>query len=256
MGLAMTDLSDDELNLYARQILYPSWDVEAQLRLKNAQVGIIGMGGLGCSVAQLLVRSCLGRLHIVDHDTIDTSNLQRQTLYLIRDVGKPKALIGQQRLTQQNPLTQVTAHTHKLDETNIDALLDSACFDLIVDCSDNFVLRDLVNRACMYRSIPLLSSSAIGETGQLALYTKQTGCYRCVFEDIAGDTLNCATSGVLASTVAVIGALAAQTALDYLGRNHNPIAGELLLWQGISMTLRKLKFTKNPNCPICTATGA
>ena len=124
----------------------------------------------------------------------------------------------------------------------------------MIDCTDNFASRYLINQACRTLGLPLLSNAAIGEVGQIALFDKHTGCYECVFGQEQNDstiTQNCATSGVLASTVNIIGSMSAQIALDYLGRRHNPIAHELLLWQGKTMSLQKMRFSINKRCSLC-----
>lgn len=252
MGFVMNDeLNDDELLRYARQILLTDWDMDAQIRLKNAKVLIVGAGGLGCPVAQILTRAGVGYLHIADHDTIDDSNLQRQTLFTKDDVGKYKADVAKSALIRQNHLIDIDGTVIKLTCDNIDELFGVARFDLVIDCTDNFAVRDLLNKSCIQKNLPLLSNSAIGEMGQIAMFNRQTGCYHCVFGAEMGDDNNCVNSGVLASTVSIIGSMTAQIALDVLGRGNNPIQGQLLLWQGRQMSLRKLNFQKNKDCPIC-----
>ena len=248
----MTELFEEELLRYSRQILLDDWDVDAQIRLKNSRALMIGMGGLGCPVAQTLARAGVGCLHLIDDDTIDDSNLQRQTLFNKDDIGKHKAHVAADRLNEQNHLINIHAHVIKLTDETIEDVFCLADFDLVIDCTDNFAARRLINQTCIAKNIPLLSNSAIAETGQIALFTAESGCYHCLFGDRYDDEQNCATSGVLASTVAVVGSLTAQIALDYLGRTNNPIHAQLLLWQGRTMSLRKLNFQKNPNCPICT----
>lgn len=244
-------LTDDELLRYSRQILLDDWDIDAQSRLKSSRVLLVGMGGLGCPVASVLVRAGVGYVHLLDFDVIDDSNLQRQTLFTAQDVGKSKAQTAQSVLQAQNTLITVAYDDIKITADNAVDIIERIRPDLVIDGTDNFTVRDILNQTCQSLGVPLLSNSAIAQTGQLALFTQETGCYHCVFGGEGNQTANCATSGVLASTVAVIGSLSAQVALDFLGRGNNPIAGELVLWQGQRLSLRKLKFTKNPNCPIC-----
>lgn len=245
-------LSDAEMMRYARQILLDDWDLQAQHQLKTSHAIIVGMGGLGCSVAQTLVRAGLSRLTIIDDDVIDPSNLQRQCLYFDTDIDKPKAMIAKSALHQHNPLTQIEAHAIRLTHDNAQQLIGET--SLVIDCTDNFAVRDVLNHTCRHRQLPLLSTSAIGEIGQLALYTEATGCYRCVFGDDVGEEISCATSGVLASTVAVIAAMASQVALMFLGKGANPIAGKLIAWQGQTMTLKHHQFTRDASCPVCGST--
>lgn len=247
----MTDLNDDELLRYSRQILLDGWDMDAQINLKNSRVLIVGVGGLGCPVSQILVRAGVGCVYVLDFDVIEQSNLQRQTLFGDQDVGKHKALVATNALKKHNPLIDVHCLPIRLDQKNIHDVLKTDEFDLLIDCTDNFAIRDLLNKTCRKKNLPLLSASAIGEVGQIALFTKETGCYGCLFGDDDGDTQTCTTSGVLSSTVHVIGSMSAQVALDFLGRGNNPIAGQLLLWQGKTMTLKKVAFMPNQSCPVC-----
>ncbi len=254
-------LSDSEMMRYARQILLESWDIDAQVTLKQSHALIVGAGGLGCPVATILARAGIGRLTLIDHDRVDVSNLQRQSLFSDTDVGEFKAITAANSLRLHNPLVIIHAITDKLTDANAasllvgtaDALADFKAPKLIIDCTDNFSVRDLINRTAMRLDIPLLSTSAIGETGQIALYTKETGCYHCVFGDVTvgDDERNCANSGVLASTVAIIGSMAAQVALDFLGRDRNPIKAKLVTWQGRTMSLRQLGYTKDTDCTVC-----
>ncbi|WP_290002422.1 HesA/MoeB/ThiF family protein [Faucicola atlantae] len=255
-------LSDDELMRYARQILLDEWDIEAQQRLKNSSVLIIGVGGLGCPLAETLARAGVGQITLLDDDTVDISNLQRQSLFLPNDVGQSKALVAQARLQTINEFCQVDAHYTRLNADNAYAILtqftQNSLSKLICDCTDNFSIRNHLNRLAVKYQLPLLSASAIAQQGQLALYEAYlgTGCYQCVFPETGtqDDTRNCATSGVLASTTQIMANLQAQAALTFLGLNKNPIASQLLLWQGQSMNLRKLRYQQDPQCLVCAQT--
>lgn len=246
------DLSDAELLRYSRQILLPEWDVDAQLKLANARVLMIGAGGLGNPAAQILVRAGLGFLRLIDFDTIEESNLQRQFLFQSADVGQLKVEAAAQALRQMNPWTQVEAINLKVNAGNLPALLQD--IDVVLDGSDNFATRDAVNKACVETGVPLLSAAAIGLQGQLAFFQPQQGCYRCVFPDgVQDDTRQCAESGVLASTTAVMAGLQAHHALLYLGLGKVPLLNRLLVWDGLSMQQRLLRFGKDPQCAVCRA---
>lgn len=258
---ATTMLTDAELLRYARQILLDGWDIEAQMRLKSARVLMIGAGGLGCPASQTLVRAGLGQLHMLDDDIIGSSNLQRQTLFLPSDIGKPKAIIAAQRLQQMNPFIHARGTVARLSDDNAAALLASDKPDLLLDCTDNFATRDRINRLSVRYQIPLLSASAIAMQGQLALFepSLNNGCYHCVFGDhdpnfdeLSLDERTCANSGVLASTTAIMGNLQANAALQYLGLHQNPLASKLLLWDGNLMQQRLMKYRADPQCPVCT----
>ena len=253
-------LSDDELLRYARQILLDGWDIDAQLRLKSSRVVMIGAGGLGCPASETLVRAGLGYVHLIDDDEIEASNLQRQTLFLPEDIGKPKALTAAHMLERINPLITARGTVARLSEDNAYELLDMATGkpDLLLDCTDNFATRDIINRISVRYQIPLLSASAIAMQGQLALYEPHldTGCYHCVFGsvvlDAAADERTCANSGVLASTTAIMGNLQANAALQYLGLSKNPLKNKLLIWDGSQMQQRLMGYRKDIECPVCS----
>ncbi len=252
-------LTDAELLLYARQVLLDGWDIDAQLRLKSSRVVMIGAGGLGCPASETLVRAGLGRVHLIDDDVIEASNLQRQSLFLPDDIGRSKALTAAQMLNQINPLIVASGAVARLSEDNAYDLLDikSGTPDLLLDCTDNFATRDIINRISVRYQIPLLSASAIAMEGQLALFEPQlnTGCYHCVFGALGSDQeldeRTCANSGVLASTTAIMGNLQANAALQYLGLTKNPLTGKLLLWDGSRMQQRLMGYRQDKQCPIC-----
>ena len=252
-------LGDAELLRYARQILLDGWDIDAQLRLKASRVVMIGAGGLGCPASETLVRAGLGQVNLIDDDIIEASNLQRQTLFLPEDIGKPKALTAAQMLTKINPLISACGTVARLSEDNAYELLDmvSGKPNLLLDCTDNFATRDIINRISVRYQIPLLSASAIAMQGQLALYEPQlnTGCYHCVFgsviPDAEADERTCANSGVLASTTAIMGNLQANAALQYLGLTKNPLTNKLLIWDGSQMQQRLMGYRRDAHCPIC-----
>ncbi|GAA0313906.1 HesA/MoeB/ThiF family protein [Psychrobacter aestuarii] len=256
-GTTMTELADDELLRYARQILLNGWDMDAQLRLKAAHIVIVGAGGLGCPASETLARAGVGRITLIDDDMIEASNLQRQTLFVAADIGQSKAMRAAERLTEINPYIAAVGIKDRLSDDNAADLLDSGAGlpDLLLDCTDNFATRDSINRISLALKIPLLSASAIGMTGQLSLFepAKQTGCYHCLFGAPSDDedTRTCANSGVLASTTTVMGNLQANTALQYLGLGHNPLSGKLLLWDGRSMQQRMMNYKPDPACPVC-----
>lgn len=246
-------LNDAEISRYARQLLLDDWDIEAQLRLKNSRVVVVGAGGLGAFCLPILVRAGVGMVHIIDFDHIDDSNLQRQALFFDQDLEQPKAKVACQVLQAHNPFCTLSYSDNQIDKHNAHALLSVHQPDLILDCSDNFLTRDIINQTAITLNIPLLSAAAIGETGQLALFEpNKTGCYACLFgHEAQADEYSCTNSGVLTSTVAIIGSLQANLALKFLGQQINPLSNQLLIWQGQTMRLKTLNFQKNPTCPIC-----
>lgn len=246
------DLTDTELMRYSRQILLDGWDIDAQIRLKNSTIAIIGMGGLGAMVAPILVRAGVGTVHLFDFDSVEPSNLQRQILYTSKHISKPKVVCAKKALDTYNELIEIHAHYIRLDESNVLDSLQNLQLDLLIDCSDNFSVRSLLNQVSQNLKIPLLSLSATAEVGQAALFEPdKTGCYSCLFGVPNATQQNCATSGVLASTVALIGAYGADIALHFLGQGKNTIENQLVIWNGIRASLQKLNFSKKSTCSSC-----
>ena len=247
------ELSDEEMHLYSRQILLDGWDIEAQEKLKLANVLIVGCGGIGCTTAELLARAGVGKITLIDADTIEMSNLQRQIAYVEENIGFYKSEILAKRLKQINPYIRIESYTSKLDESNAEQLISTQ--DLVLDGCDNFTTRYLVNQMCTQLNIPLISASAIGFQGQLFMVEGDSACYECLFpkEEHANESLRCADSGVLATTPNVMASLQAHHALLYLGLAKTPLKQKLLLWDGLSMKQRLLAFEKDIDCSVCQA---
>ena len=247
------ELNDDEMHLYSRQILLDGWDIEAQEKLKLANVLIVGCGGIGCTSAELLARAGVGQITLIDADTIEMSNLQRQIAYVEENIGFYKSEIFAKRLKQINPHIRIESYSSKLDKSNAEQLI--ATQDLVLDGCDNFTTRYLVNQICTQLNVPLISASAIGFQGQLFMVEGDSACYECLFpkEEHANESLRCADSGVLATTPNVMASLQAHHALLYLGLAKTPLKQKLLLWDGLSMKQRLLAFEKDIDCSVCQA---
>ena len=247
------ELTESELHLYSRQILLDGWDIDAQEKLKLANILIIGSGGIGCTTAELLARAGVGKITLIDADIIEMSNLQRQIAFIEQDIGFYKSEILAKRLRQINPFIQVKSYTVKLDETNAQALISQQ--DLILDGCDNFTTRYLVNQICTQLNVPLISASAIGFQGQLFMVEGDSACYECLFprEQHISESFRCADSGVLATTPNVMASLQAHHALLYLGLGSTPLKQKLMLWDGLTMKQRILTFEKETDCPNCQA---
>ncbi|WP_445346445.1 HesA/MoeB/ThiF family protein [Acinetobacter bohemicus] len=247
------ELNDDEMHLYSRQILLDGWDIEAQEKLKLANVLIVGCGGIGCTSAELLARAGVGQITLIDADTIEMSNLQRQIAYVEENIGFYKSEILAKRLKQINPHIRIESYTSKLDESNAEQLISTQ--DLVLDGCDNFTTRYLVNQMCTQLNVPLISASAIGFQGQLFMVEGDSACYECLFpkEEHVNESLRCADSGVLATTPNVMASLQAHHALLYLGLAKTPLKQKLLLWDGLSMKQRLLAFEKDIDCSVCQA---
>lgn len=246
-------LSDDEMHLYSRQILLEGWDIDAQEKIKLANILIVGCGGIGCSSAELLARAGVGQITLIDADTVEMSNLQRQIAYVAEDIGFYKAEVLAKRLKRINPHIRVLVETSKLDQQNAQQLIASQ--DLVLDGCDNFTTRYLVNQICKQANVPLISASAIGFQGQLLMVEGQSACYECLFpkQQHASESLRCADSGVLATTPNVMASLQAHYALLYLGLNNTALKQKLMLWDGLTLKQRIVAFEKDTDCPNCQA---
>jgi len=247
------ELTDAEMHLYARQILLEGWDIEAQEKLKFSDICIIGCGGIGCALAELLARAGVGKITLIDPDTIEISNLQRQLAFTPQDIGFYKAETLAKRLQQINPHVQIDYYNQAISIDNAQDLIQHQ--DLVLDGCDQFETRYLVNQTCRQFDVALISASAIGLQGQMFMVEGDSACYNCLFpqEDQTDTAMRCADSGVLATTPNVMASLQAHHALLYLGLGKMPLRQKLLLWDGQSMQERILKFEKDTNCPICQA---
>lgn len=245
-------LSDEQLLRYSRQIMLPGIDVAGQEKILNASVLIIGLGGLGSPVAMYLASAGVGQLILVDHDEVEVSNLQRQIIHGMDSVGESKVSSAQARIQQLNPDCQVEIHASKLSEENVDQLV--AQVDVIVDCSDNFTSRFLLNRASVRYQVPLVSGAAIRMEGQLSVFDPKKSdspCYRCLYDESGSDDLSCATNGVLAPVVGIVGSIQALETLKLIAGCGEPVVGKLMIFDMATMDWRTMKLKKDPACPVC-----
>lgn len=246
----------EELLRYHRQMILPGVGPEGQARLKGSSVMVVGAGGLGVPVLQYLVAAGVGRVGIVEMDQVELSNLHRQVLYTTEDLGKPKALAAKERLSALNPLVEIVPHPVRLTSENAFGILSP--YDLIVDASDNFPTRYLVNDAAVFLNKPLVYGAIHQFHGQVAVFHHPTEegmgpCYRCLFPKPPppGSVPSCAEAGVLGTLPGVVGSLMAQEALKILLGLGKPLAGALLLYEALEGEVRKLKVRRNPACPVC-----
>lgn len=246
-------LSDAQLLRYSRHILLPEVGVEGQERIGAAAVLVLGAGGLGCPVALYLGASGVGKLRIADGDIVDLTNLQRQIGHDTSGIGENKAQSLKRRIQAINPEIEVEALAEALAGTALAEAVEQA--DLVIDASDNFVTRHAVNRACVSLHKPLVSGSAIGFSGQLAVFDprrENSPCYHCLFpDDVSEPPLRCADAGVFSPLVGVIGAMQALEALKYLARVGDTLVGKLLLWDGLRAEGRTLRVPRDPGCAVC-----
>jgi molybdopterin-synthase adenylyltransferase len=246
-------LSDSDLLRYSRQIMLPDFDIAGQQKLLAAKVLIVGLGGLGSPVALYLAAAGIGELWLADHDTVDSSNLQRQIAHDEADIGRPKIASAADAIRRLNSHARANAINEKLEGL----LLDDAvrAVDLVADCSDNFKTRFALNAACWQHKKPLVSGAAIRAEGQLMVIDPRvhdSPCYRCLYDDAMQDEqLSCSQNGVLAPIVGVIGTLQALEAIKLLTNYGSPSLGKLLMFDGKTLEWRTLKLKKDIKCPVC-----
>jgi adenylyltransferase/sulfurtransferase len=245
-------LIDDELLRYSRHILLPEIDVSGQEKLLAAHVAIIGIGGLGSPVALYLASSGIGKLSLIDFDSVDLSNLQRQIIHDTDHLGTTKVSSAQGKLAALNPGTSVQVYAEKLSDLEISALIKEV--DAVVDCTDNFATRLTINQACVQHQVPLISGAAIRMEGQLMVYDPSISnapCYACLYQNTAELDLNCATTGVAAPLVGIIGSMQAMETLKILVGFGEPATGSLLIFDAANTQWQRFRVTRRADCPAC-----
>jgi adenylyltransferase/sulfurtransferase len=248
-------MDDTQLLRYSRHILLSELGVDAQQRFAESHALIVGIGGLGNPVAQFLAAAGVGALTLVDADRVDLTNLQRQILFDTAAIGRTKVEAAAARIAAVNPEVRVVQHA---DRVGLDALRELATdADVVVDCTDNFATRHAINRACVAAGKPLVSGAAIRFDGQIAVFDARdpaNPCYHCLFgEGDEFEETRCATMGVFAPLVGIIGATQAAEALKLLASAGRSLAGRLLLLDALTMEWRELRILKDPACPVCAA---
>jgi len=249
------ELDDQQLLRYSRHIMLPQMDVEGQQRLLNASVLLVGAGGLGSSAAQYLAASGIGELHINDFDHVDESNLQRQIIHREANIGMNKAESARQRLHEINSACRIHSYPNKLDASAIADIIENV--DCVVDGSDNFATRFMLNELCVRKRKPLVSGAAIRLEGQLSVFDSRdplSPCYRCLYQEQGEIEQTCSENGILAPVVGAIGCLQAVETIKVLSGVGKPLIGRLLLFDAYSMEWRQLNLKKDPNCPVCQST--
>jgi molybdopterin/thiamine biosynthesis adenylyltransferase/rhodanese-related sulfurtransferase/molybdopterin converting factor small subunit len=251
-GGALPELTNDEINRYSRHLIMPEVGVEGQRKLKAAKVLCIGAGGLGSPVAMYLAAAGVGRLGIVDFDTVDFSNLQRQILHGTPDVGRSKLASAKDRLNALNPNVQIDTYETALSSQN--ALQIFEPYDIVVDGTDNFPTRYLVNDACVLLGKPNAYGSIFRFEGQASVFaTKDGPCYRCLYPEPPPPGLvpSCAEGGVLGVLPGLIGVIQATETLKLIIGIGEPLVGRFLIIDALRMKFRELKLRKDPDCPVC-----
>ena len=250
----ISELSKDEILRYSRHLIMPEVGMEGQLKLKKAKVLCIGAGGLGSPLTLYLAAAGVGRLGIVDFDVVDFTNLQRQVMHGTADVGKPKLDSAQESVREINPNVEVVGYRTRLTSENaLDLLVD---FDIIVDGTDNFPTRYLVNDACVLLGKPNVYGSIFRFEGQVSVFDARQGpCYRCLYPEPPPPGLvpSCAEGGVLGVLPGIVGCIQAMEAIKLILGQGQPLIGRLLVFDALSMKFRELMLRKNPECPVCGA---
>ncbi|KTS00080.1 molybdopterin-synthase adenylyltransferase MoeB [Pantoea dispersa] len=246
-----TELSDEEMLRYNRQIVLRGFDFDGQERLKASRVLIVGLGGLGCAAAPYLAAAGVGHLTLLDFDRVSLSNLQRQILHSDARIGMAKVASARQQLAALNPHCTLEAIDAQLDEAALGELI--ARHDAVLDCSDNVTTREQVNRGCFQHRVPLISGAAIRMEGQLSVFTWQPGepCYRCISRLFGEQTLSCVEAGVMAPLVGVVGAMQAMETLKVLSAFGQPASARLLMYDAMSAEFRSLKVAQDAQCEVC-----
>ncbi|MEO7953305.1 MAG: HesA/MoeB/ThiF family protein [Polaromonas sp.] len=246
-------MNDQQLLRYSRHILLDEIGIEGQEKLLSSHVLVIGAGGLGSPVALYLGSAGVGRITVVDHDHVDATNLQRQIAHTMARVGEFKADSVVQALAAINPDVQVIPVTRKADDALLDNLVRDA--DLVLDCTDNFAVRHAINRACVNHRKPLVSGAAIRFDGQVTVFdssSEDSPCYACIFPETSlFEETRCATMGVFAPLVGIVGSVQAAEALKLLCGIGQALTGRLLMLDGRGMEWHEMKMSRNPACPVC-----
>ncbi|MCT7909999.1 molybdopterin-synthase adenylyltransferase MoeB [Arcobacter lacus] len=245
-------LSEEEISRYSRHLILPEVGLEGQLKLKNAKVLVVGTGGLGAPVILYLAAAGVGTIGLIDFDIVDESNLQRQIIHTTKDIGRPKISSATDRIKAINPNVKVVAHNNKLTSQNAINIIKD--FDIVVDGTDNFQTRYLVNDSCVILKKPFVYGSIFRFEGQASVFNAYDGpCYRCLYPEPppVGVVPTCGEGGVVGILPGIIGTIQANETIKLILGVGEVLKGRLLAFDGLKMKFRELKFKKDAKCPIC-----
>lgn len=245
-------MNDEQLLRYSRQVLLPQIDFDGQMRLLNSHVLIIGLGGLGSPVALYLAAAGIGKLTLVDDDDVELSNLQRQIIHSEQDVGRAKVASAADSLRAINSEIQLEIKTARLDRAALEVEVEKV--DVVVDCSDNFATRFLLNEVTQQLGKPLVSGAAIRMEGQVTVYDpgqSDNSCYQCLYQDKGELQQSCSETGVLSPLLGIIGSIQAVETVKLIAQVGQSLAGRLLILDASTMQWREIRLKPNPDCPIC-----
>ena len=245
-------LSDNQLLRYSRQIMLPQIDIDGQDKLNNSRVLVLGVGGLGCPAAQYLAAAGIGSIVLVDPDTVDQTNLQRQILFSGEDVGLRKVEAAKKRLSAINPEINIELISQVLEGESL--LQEIYRADVVLDCTDNFTSRFAINKACVISETPLVSGAAIRMSGQLAVYDfrqPDAPCYNCLYDEQSNEQLSCSESGVLGPVVGTIGTMQALEAIKLIAGFGKTLNGRLMIFDALNMEWQTMELQADPECGVC-----
>jgi molybdopterin/thiamine biosynthesis adenylyltransferase len=246
-------MNDEQLLRYSRHLLLDEIDLAGQEKLLGSHVLVIGAGGLGCAAAPYLAAAGIGTITLMDFDAVELTNLQRQIMHTQTSVGSSKVASGRHFLEALNPSIRVISLQERATASNLASILPS--IDVVLDCTDNFATRQLINAACAQHRVALVSGSALRLDGQLSVFDVKrpdSPCYACIFSpDEVPEEINCATMGVFSPLVGIIGTMQAAQALQVLIGFGSPLIGRLLLWNARNTQIETIHISRNPDCSVC-----
>lgn len=247
------DLSEDQLERYSRHIILKDVGIEGQQKIMEGKVLIVGAGGLGAPAALYLAAAGVGTIGLVDGDVVDLSNLQRQVIHFTPDIGKPKVQSAKEKIEQINPDVNVVTYREKAFANNIMDIINDQDYDFIIDGTDNFPAKFLINDACVIAKKPFSHGGILRFDGQTMTFVPGQACYRCIFgfAPPLDAVPSCSQAGVLGAVAGILGTIQATEALKYLVGTGELITNRLLIFNAANMQFRTVKVKKNSNCPIC-----
>jgi len=245
-------MDDQTLLRYSRQILLPQIDIDGQQKLMDSHVALFGLGGLGSPISMYLGAAGVGKLTLIDFDVVELSNLQRQIVHSNEDLGRPKVESAQDRIHKLNPTIEINTINKSLDDKAMESAISSV--DVVVDGTDNFETRFMINRACVKQKKPLVSGAAIRFEGQVSVFRNDLPdepCYQCLYADAAGVAETCSETGVVAPLLGIIGSIQALETIKLITGAGEDLCGRLLLLDALVMEWHTMRFKKNLKCPVC-----
>jgi adenylyltransferase/sulfurtransferase len=247
------NFNDEQLLHYSRQIMLPHFGIEGQQQLQKAHVVIMGIGGLGSPAAMYLAASGIGTLTLIDFDTVDDSNLQRQIVHTTNSIGDSKVESAKRTLLALNPETTVHCINKQLALDELKSKLsDVSC---VIDATDNFTSRFLINKACVFLHVPLISAAAIQYEGQISVFDlreENSACYACLYAEGGEENTNCSDNGILAPVVGILGSMQALEAIKLICNIGETLQNRLLIFDALALQWRMMKLNKDPNCTVCS----